>query len=197
MKPYYHDTAVTIYHGDCREIVPSLGKFDLLLTDPPYGLAEKSNGGSWGNFGSWDNSPPPPWTLGMMMEKARRQIMWGGNYYQLPPSRGWLIWRKPLLPSCADAEMAWTNMDMNTRVFDESRNPDGKRDHPTQKPVSLMRWCLDQVPDAKTVLDPWMGSGTTLVAARAKGLRAVGIEINEQYCKAAVARLSQGVLLAC
>jgi DNA modification methylase len=86
---------------------------------------------------------------------------------------------------------------MNTKVFDESRNPDGKRDHPTQKPVSLMRWCLDFVPDAKTVLDPWMGSGTTLVAARAKGLRVVGIEINEQYCKAAVARLSQGVLLAC
>ena len=203
VTPYYDEGGVTIYCGDNRRIAPMLGDFDLLLTDPPYGLRDKLQGGTWGksfegDYQDWDAEPPPEWALGMVMAKTKTQILWGGNYYRnLPPSRGWLVWRKPLLPTCADAELAWTSVDMNTKVFDESRNPDGKRDHPTQKPVSLMRWCLDLVPDAKTVFDPWMGSGTTLVAARAKGLRVVGIEINEQYCKAAVARLSQGVLLAC
>ena len=98
--------------------------------------------------------------------------------------------------SFADGEMAWSNLDAAVRIMDYSRGEllaEGKQ-HPTQKPLPLMSWCLNQVPEAKTILDPWMGSGTTLVAAKERGLRAIGIEANEAYCRVAVSRLAQGVL---
>ena len=118
-------------------------------------------------------------------------------YFGLPPSRGWLVWDKGQRDfSLADAELAWTNLDAAVRVMTYARgqlNAEGKV-HPTQKPEPLMSWCLNHVPDAQTVLDPWMGSGTTLVAAKLRGLKAVGIEINEQYCEAAKRRLAQGAL---
>ena len=125
-------------------------------------------------------------------------IIWGGNYFELPVSQGWLVWDKGQRDfTLADAELAWTSRDKATRVFSFSRAAalaEGLRVHPTQKPLALMKWCIGLVPEAKTVLDPFMGSGTTLVAAKLLGLRAVGIEINEQYCEAAVQRLRQGVL---
>ena len=93
----------------------------------------------------------------------------------------------------AGAELAWTNFDMPCKAIDL---PVGKHDtgHPTQKPLALMRWCLSFVPDATTILDPFMGSGTTLVAAKLEGRRAIGIEISEKYCEIAAERLRQGVL---
>ena len=200
VTPYYEAEGVTLYCGDCRTIAPLLAECDLLLTDPPYGLRDKLQGGTWGksfegDYKDWDAAPPPNWTLEMLMAKTRWQIIWGGNYYNLPPSRGWLVWNKPERGlTMADAELAWTNRDCNIRTYDSSRNPDGKRVHPTQKPLGLMSWCLNQVPEAKTVLDPFAGSGSALVAAKERGLRAIGIEANETYCKAIVARLAQGVL---
>lgn len=200
VTPYYDSEGVTIYCGDCRQIAPLLPECDLLLTDPPYGLRDKLQGGTWGksfegDYEDWDAAAPPDWTLEMLCAKTRWQIIWGGNYYQLPPSRGWLIWNKPERGlTMADAEIAWTNRDCNIRTYDGSRNPDGKRVHPTQKPLGLMSWCLGQMPEAKSILDPFMGSGSAIVAAKERGLRAIGIEANETYCKAAVARLAQGVL---
>lgn len=197
MKPYYDADGITIYHGDCRSVAPSLNTFDLLLTDPPYGLREKLSGGTWGkkfegDYQDWDATTPEDELLAMLMAKARFQIIWGGNYFRLTPSRGWLVWNKPERGlTMADAELAWTNRDANIRTFDESRNPDGKRVHPTQKPLSLMSWCLSLVPEAKNVLDPFMGSGTSLLAAKARGIRAVGIEANEAYCEAAANRMGQ------
>ncbi|MGH7991655.1 MAG: DNA methyltransferase, partial [Limisphaerales bacterium] len=164
---------------------------------------EKLQGGTWGksfegDYQNWDAAAPPTWVLQMLISKAGSQIIWGGNYFGLPSSRGWLIWNKPERGlTMADAEVAWTNLDKNIRIFDSPRNLGGKRVHPTQKPVELMSWCFNQVPEIKTVFDPFMGSGTTLVAAKLRGIKAVGIEINKSYCEMAVARLAQGVLLPC
>lgn len=189
-----------------------LDQYDLLLTDPPYGIGVAKTGRVGGDNcakatqypkGEWDAATPPEWVLGMMMAKAKWQILWGGNYYGMPAAKGWLVWDKDNTGNFADCELAWTNLEMAVRkikyrwngMLQQNMTEKEIRYHPTQKPVPVMEWCIGHT-DAKTVLDPWSGSGSTLVAARAKGLKADGIEINEQYCEAAKQRLSQGVLLA-
>ena len=196
MKPYYDEDGITIYHGDCREIVPTLGKFDLLLTDPPYGLA--MSGGTWGKkmdatYQSWDAEAPD---IEAVIATSEHQIVWGGNYFKVRPSRGWLIWKKPFFPTMADAEMAWTSFDKNTKVFESSRSPDGKQHHPTQKPVDLMTWCIGYAGDCgATIIDPFAGSGTTGRAAKDLGRKCTMIEREERYCEIAARRMSQGVLI--
>lgn len=209
--PYYDEGGITIYNADCRKVLPFLGQFDLLLTDPPYGIdygkqiAKTQSHFGWKQYGAnqgnvdWDANRPSRWVLESMCEFAKTQIVWGGNYFSdsLPPSQCWLIWDKGQREfSLADAELAWTSMDRAVRAFDYPRAKalqDGKV-HPTQKPLALMRWCLDLCKEAETVLDPFSGSGTTLVACKLEGRKAVGIEINEAYCEAAAKRLSQGTL---
>jgi len=219
-EPYYSDDLATLYHGDCAQIVPLLGSFDLLLTDPPYGLNEnpkrnRSRGkpaGSrspsrkptmiyekdYGTF-DWDAQPPASWLITSLIASCDKSIIWGGNYFTLSAARCWLVWDKDNSGDFADCELAWTNLDKAVRKFtwrwngmlqEDMKNKEN-RVHPTQKPLPLMHWCLSQVPDAKTVLDPFMGSGTTLLACKQKGIKAVGIEMNEQYCDAAASRLSQ------
>lgn len=202
LRPYYDRDGITIYNADCRQVLPFLGRFDLVLTDPPYGIgADKENAHSsirdnpdWADE-RWD-ALVPDYVLHGLRDVADRQVIWGGNYYQMPPSQCWLIWEKPEAGtgfSMADAELAWTNWPSAVRVKRCPRN-DGTRVHPTQKPLALMKWCLGLAADAKTVVDPFMGSGTTLVAAKLLGLRAVGIEINAEYCAKAVNRLRQNVM---
>ena len=198
MKPYYEHAGITIYHGDCREIAPCLEPCDLMLTDPPYGLnlsndlwlyqrgrIEKSD---------WDREPFKDLTC--LLPNARASIVWGGNFYKLPLSRGWLSWFKPdAVPTMSHFELAWTSFNMVTRQFRYCiAETNGERvGHPTQKPLALMHWCLTFSPDAQTVLDPFAGSGTTLVAAKNQGISAIGIEIEERYCEIAAKRLSQEV----
>lgn len=204
MKPYYTEGGIAIYHGDCREVLPSLPPADLLLTDPPYGIAALWKGGSghgWERASAlgaerneWDGLPPSDETLQLCLSKADYAIIWGGNYFTLPPSRCWLVWNKPERGfTLAEAELAWTNIDAVVRVWD-CRRSDPDRQHPTQKPLSLMKWCIQKASTAQTVLDPFMGSGTTLVAAKQLNRRAIGIEIEERYCELAAKRLAQGVL---
>jgi DNA modification methylase len=206
MEPYYQHAGLTIYHGDCREILPHLEPVDLVLTDPPYGIAEKWQGGwghGWGNArkqssvrNQWDKEAPSKETFDLVLSKAAKSIIWGGNYFGLPPSRCWLVWNKPERGfTLAEAELAWTNADNVTRVFDCNRS-DIDRKHPTQKPLKLFEWCLGfpWSKDAQTILDPFMGSGTTLRAAKDLGRKAVGIEIEEKYCEIAAKRLAQEVL---
>lgn len=201
-RPYYDEGGITIYHGDCRELLPELGTFDLTCSDPPYGHgSDKWSGGTWATnamyaeAAAWDAAPVDLALLEAVIARAPRAIVWGGNYYALPPSRSWLAWMKTSrMPTMADFELAWTNLDRPSKAFDEDRNPDGKREHPTQKPLRLMRWCLGLVPDARSVFDPFMGSGTTLRAAKDLGLRAVGVDRVERYCEIAARRLAQGVL---
>jgi site-specific DNA-methyltransferase (adenine-specific) len=201
-KPYYDHGGITIYHGDCREILPLLGRFDLLLTDPPYGHGDKWSGGTWASNPiyeaafEWDAHTVDQSLLERCIAAASHAIVWGGNYYALPPSRCWLSWLKTSrMATMADFELAWTNLDRPAKAFDEDRNPDGKRYHPTQKPLSLIRWCIG-LTECQTVLDPFMGSGTTLRAAKDAGLRVVGIDRVERYCEIAAKRLAQEVLFA-
>ena len=210
MTPYYDDGQITIYHGDCREILPLLDRadIDLLLADPPYGIALPTNYASRKRGVSridyapvhGDGEPFDPAPL-LVFERA---ILWGANYYAraLPETSGWLVWDKRvgrMQNDQADAELAWTNCVKGVRVYAHEWNgyhrdsERGEHYHPTQKPVSLMRWCIEKahVPDGALILDPFMGSGTTLVAAQSLGRRAIGIEIEEEYCQIAVERLRQ------
>lgn len=198
MKPYYESGGITIYHGDCREVVKDLRlTADLILTDPPYGLGRRLNGGTWGASGrgySWDQEAPD---LSELLKAGRHAIVWGGNYFPLPPSRCWFVWRKPdAVRTMADVDLAWTSFNKPSRLFSYSIAATNKErgDHPTPKPLALMTWCIGESEEVGTVLDPFMGSGTTLRAAKDLGKKAVGIEIEEKYCEVAVRRLAQGVL---
>lgn len=211
IEPYYSQDGITIYNADCRKVLPFLDKFDLLLTDPPYGIGAVKRGtigtskaGKVRDYGksNWDDQPPATWVLHSLIDHASQSVLWGGNYFGLQASSCWLVWDKDNTGDFADCELAWTNMERAVRKFkyrwngmlQERMGADKEqRVHPTQKPLPLMRWCLSLVPDAQTILDPFMGSGTTLVAAQLEGKTAVGIEINEVYCEAAVKRLSQQV----
>lgn len=206
MKPYYQDQSVTIYHGDCRQIVPQLGSFDLLLTDPPYGIG--MDGGNVGYKGAnnfdkkqWDRKPPDALLLQGLMITAQKAVFWGGNYMTLPPSRQWLVWDKGAGfkgRTYAEAELAWTSFDANVRVF--SYDPLARGDykgklHPTQKPLEVIKWCINLAGDVQTILDPFAGSGTTGRAAKDLGKQAVLVEMDEQYCEIAAQRMAQEVLL--
>ena len=186
-----------LWLGDCREVLPLLPSVDLILTDPPYGIGfaaqptdyQRKNGM---RPADWDNAPAPDWLMGLMQEKAGKMIVWGGNYYSLPPTRGWLSWRKPdAPPSMADFELAWTSMDMNSKMLEQSISATNAErvGHPTQKPLRVMAWCLSFAPDAQTVCDPFMGSGTTGVACAQLGRKFTGIEREPKYFDIACRRI--------
>jgi DNA modification methylase len=210
MKPYYSHAGITIYHGDCREILPTLPKCDLLLTDPPYGVGEnahriasRSKAAKTTDYGefTWDTDPASRDEIEASLAAAKDCIIWGGNYFRLPPARGWLVWDKQNSGNFADAELAWTNLKMSVRIFRFLWNGmiragewrDKPRVHPTQKPTELLHWCIGFAPDAQTIIDPFMGSGTTLVASKNLGRKGIGIEMEEKYCEIAAKRLSQEV----
>ena len=182
-----------------------LDRVDLVLTDPPYGIGNWSasggnslTAGEAADIASWDVAPTPE-VLAACVAAGRYAIVWGGNYLcgALGAFRAPLVWDKGQRGMhFADGEMAWTNFDFGTlRIFTQSLGQGdvrGARLHPTQKPVALMRWCIAQAPpDCAVILDPFMGSGTTLVASQSLGRRAIGIDISESYCRTAVERLRQ------
>lgn len=180
--------------GDCLEVMKELGRFDAVVTDPPYGLAEKLQGGSWGKkfkgvYEDWDAQAPSADLFGGVPS-----IVWGGNYIGLPPSRCWLVWyKRDAVRTMADCELAWTNFDANARVFDwtiAATNAE-RVGHPTQKPIALMEWCLSFLPNATTILDPFMGSGTTLVACQRMGRQGTGIELDPEYFEIACKRVDE------
>jgi DNA modification methylase len=185
---------VTLYCGDCREILPALGRVDAVVTDPPYGLGKKMQGGTWGakdhnsGFLRWDLSAPA-WFPELI--EGIPAIVWGGNYLPFPPARCWLIWNKTnAVPTMADFEQAWTSLDRPSKRFDA---PVGRVEfgHPTEKPIRLMEWSVQQLPShAKTILDPFMGSGTTGVAAVRLDRKFIGIEIEERYFDIACRRIA-------
>lgn len=195
VKPYHVEEAGIIWNCDCRDILPHLPKVDLVLTDPPYGLNIASN-----PFRQkfkpeeWDAGPCPQDIIEMLMQVSSEQVIWGGNYFELPPSQGFFIWDKlqPQNFSSSMCEFAWSSKQSPAKVFKKWVVSEEKY-HPTQKPVALMRWILEFF-DNHTILDPFLGSGTTAVAAKELGRKFIGIEISEEYCKIAVKRLRQGVL---
>lgn len=217
MKPYYQHNGITIYHGDCRDVLPHIGAVDLVLTDPPYGIAldtdnTRFSGGSPAsrarrgvNIGpangqsiANDNAAFDP---SFLLEYGKHQIIWGWNNYPDRLPRGaCLVWLKrhdeAFGSFLSDAELAW--MSKGHGVYckrDLSNNAIAReRVHPTQKPLSLMLWCLSFFPQVESVCDPFMGSGTTLLAVKNLGRRAIGIELDERYCEVAARRLSQEVM---
>lgn len=188
--------------GDCREVLPLLPNVDLVLTDPPYGIGADTHAGKaengWKQYGTggWDNERPAPWLFGLMQEKGKECVIWGGNYFAdlLPPSMCWLVWDKGQTDfSLADCEFAWNSKQGASRRLMLPRSEalkDGK-DHPTQKPVRLMVWCLDKHQASQTVCDPFMGSGTTGVACAKLGKKFTGIERERKYFDIAVRRIEQ------
>ena len=188
----------TLYLGDCLKILPTLGKVDAVITDPPYGITRVWSSGSerhgWTKANAegvlrnqWDDKPLDMAACNLLLGAADDHIIWGGNYFPLPQSRCWLVWNKPERGfSLAEAELAWTSRDAVVRVFD-GRRSDPDREHPTQKPISLMRWCVDKTEGA--VLDPFMGSGTTGVACANLGRKFIGIEIELKYFEIACERI--------
>ncbi len=213
MKPYYEDSAVTIYHGDCREIVPTLGKFDLLLTDPPYGIKRDKGFEGFGGFGkpiarkryeedNWDSERPDKGIFDSILIASALSIIWGGNFFAdiLPQSTHWIFWDKlQTMPTFGDGELAWTNSNRKSvkKVTVEYNGLIGKeqcRSHPTQKPLRLMSWCIQNYSTAgQTIFDPFAGSGTTGRAAKDLGRKAVLIEREERYCEIAAKRMAQEV----
>lgn len=175
--------------GDCMEILPTLPKVDAVVTDPPFGIYD--HGGKWGRKEDlqWDRKPVAD--IASVISHGGDAIVWGGNYYALPPSRGWLVWyKRDSVPSAADVELAWTSLDMNARLIDQTiaaTNPE-RNGHPTLKPLRVMQWSLSFLPHADTILDPFMGSGTTGVACIKTGRQFIGIEIDEKYYDIAVRR---------
>ena len=188
----------TLYLGDCLDILPTLGKVDAVVTDPPYGIGEdggrfrdrKGGGHRVLEKLGWDHSTPDASTFELVLRAGNDQIVWGGNYFtdKLPVSRGWLYWDKMMGGDFSDGELAWTSMDRVLKSFSLCNKMGGK-EHPTQKPDLLMKWCLGFLPNAQTILDPFMGSGTTGVAAVQMGRKFIGIEREPKYFDIACKRI--------
>jgi site-specific DNA-methyltransferase (adenine-specific) len=204
ITPYYDQDGITIYCGDCRLVLPQLDvKVDLVLTDPPYGI-NYANHPVVGTHKykiythqsmDWDNAKAD--NLETIIKLADYSIIWGGNYYSLTPSRCWIVWFKPdAPPSIGDCELAWTNIDKPSIVISQSiaATNSERVGHATQKPLRLIKKCIAFAPQSNLILDPFLGSGTTAVAAKILGRRCIGIEIEEKYCDIAVERLRQSVM---
>ncbi len=212
MKPYYEHAGITIYHGDCYDVMPRIAVPDLLLTDPPYGIGyvHGEGGGRLARSTSFANvavrGDDKPFDPDPFLQFSEVVILWGANHYanRLPNVPCWLVWDKRA-GMCqndqADCEMAWTNLKSPARLktlywngmlkASEQGEP---RTHPTQKPIHLMKWCIGFAPESRSILDPFMGTGSTLKAAKDLGIPAIGIEIEEKYCEIAAKRLSREVL---
>lgn len=195
-----------LYLGDCMDILPTLPKVNLCLTDPPFGIkrdgkpkSTSSHGGHKGyEFLGWDKDRPSKVFFDCAIEKSDVQIIWGGNYFAdlLPAKSKWLFWDKGQRIDQADGELAWTSMDGAMRVYLLNRASiaqDGAV-HPTQKPVALMKWCIEQSKNnPQTILDPFAGSGSTAVAAIQLGRKFIGIEREPKYFDIACKRIEQAV----
>jgi len=203
----------TLYLGDCRELLAQI-KADAVISDPPYGIAYSPGGGGKGIgngkyvktftgndvvFG--DDVPFDPAPL---LSLAPVVLLWGANHYadKLPPRPSWLVWDKRAASNhtndFADCEMAWINTGGVARIF--RHHWDGMmkaseqgipRVHPTQKPIALMKWCIVQAGKPETILDPYMGSGSTGVAAVDMGLHFIGCEIERRHFETACQRIEQ------
>jgi len=181
----------TLHCGDCRDFLSQLSGAAAVVTDPPYGLGRKLNGGSWGNISEWDNLVD----LSFLLELAPIVAIWGGNYHALPASRGWLVWHKPdAPPSMANVELAWTNQDMNARMISHTiAATNAERvGHPTQKPLRVMKWCLQVlgIPEGATICDPFAGSGSIGVACLQTERNFIGVEKDATYHAIATKRLA-------
>lgn len=204
----------TLYLGDCRDILPTLPKVDAVVTDPPYGIGEaggnavkrqRKTGGKSKALANqrqydalnWDDQPIDIELMAAVRAAGRWNIIFGGNYYECPPTSCWLVWDKINGENdFADCELAWTNLPKAVRrirfLWNGMLRANGEQrgDHPTQKPIGVMKWCIGHLPEPnETILDPFMGSGTTGVAAVQMGRKFIGIEREPKYFDIACKRI--------
>lgn len=208
LKPYYETELGKLYHGDCLEIMPHLEPVDLVLTDPPYGI----------NMAEWDKTIPTDKVFRLLIKKSQNQIIWGGNYFNLPHNEGWICWDKTFsddirqkkltkggVPreNMSDFELIWTSFLKkskfirytyigNLKGFNDNLSVDykqPKKEHPTQKPIDLILCIMELCPKHNSILDAFLGSGTTAVACERLGCRWIGIEIEEKYCAISAKRI--------
>lgn len=183
----------TLYRGDCMDVLPTLERVDAVITDPPYGInANKQTLGAgkkdFERCGDWDESAPD---ISSLISSGVLVCFWGGNYFsdQLPPTNDWLIWHKKNDGrSFSECELAWSNFGNQTRHFSHHWAGEEKQ-HPTMKPLQVMKWCIEQAGNPQTILDPFMGSGTTGVAAVQMGRQFIGIEREPKYFDIACRRI--------
>ena len=210
MKPVVIGNA-TLYLGSCEDILPTLGKVDAVVTDPPYGIGENGERSSrprktdkWQNpvakdYGNdtWDNAPISVELMSQIRSAGKWQVVFGGNYYDCPPASCWLVWDKENGSNdFADCELAWTNLPKAVRRIKylwngfQRANGEARGDHPTQKPIGVMKWAIGHIPEpSQCILDPFMGSGTTGVAAVQMGRKFIGIEREPKYFDIACKRI--------
>jgi site-specific DNA-methyltransferase (adenine-specific) len=222
MKPYFQQDNTTLYHGDSREIASLLSGVTALVSDPPYGMKDKSERGSrrsgrallysaanlaakdWQRI-KGDDEPFDP-SIWLRYQKV---VLFGAVHFSssLPVSRAWIVWDKReggTSDDNADCDFAWTNLPGPARLYSQlwrgvvrrGRENGSSLQHPHQKPINLMKWVLKQckLTESDLILDPYCGSGTTLLAAKELGIPAVGIDVDEGYLEVARERLSQGVM---
>lgn len=225
IEPYYREDAGVIFNADCLNIMKKMPDkcVDLVVTDPPYGMRidralHNASNTKYGkslaikkDYGStdWDYKPNPDY-FNRLIFISQNQIIFGGNYFTdtLPISRGWIIWDKKCdekySNDFADCELVWTSFDMPARIFrwlwhgmlQHNMSNKEKRVHPTQKPLPLMKWIIEKYSQPNQVIcDSFFGSGSTLIAAKQLGRKYVGVETSEAYCKIAVQRLAQEILI--
>ena len=207
MSPIKKDVTIgycRLILGDCLEVMPLLGEVDAVVTDPPYGIGESSKKNQsrgtlapprdYGDF-DWDRTTCDE-AIDFAISIAKKSIVFGGNYYNLPPTSCWLVWDKQNGGNdFADCELAWTNLNKAVRRIywrwnGMIRRGDDVRQHPTQKPEGVMSWCIEHLPaGTETILDPFMGSGTTLVACAKLGRKGIGIELDPEYFEIACKRV--------
>ncbi len=196
----------TLYEGDCLEVMPTLGKVDAAVTDPPYGIGYV-HGAEKGKYATKFNGKrvigdDKPFDPSSLLAVGVPSVFWGANSYAsgLPASTSWLVWDKRCgkggRPDQADCEIAWSNIGGPARVFNHywsgfARDSERgvPRVHPTQKAIAVMEWCLGFLPESETILDPFMGSGTTGVACVKEGRKFIGIELDPEYFDIACKRI--------
>jgi site-specific DNA-methyltransferase (adenine-specific) len=199
----------TLYLGDCMEVLPTLGRVDAVVCDPPYGIAHKSGGGTGGK---WDfvrhqgvtiQNDAAPFDPAHLIALGVPMVAWGANFYSdKMPGGGWLVWdKRPGIEDMkfnrSDAELAYISTTKTVKTFRHlwhglcRATEVGQHLHPTQKPVALMHWCIEQIGKAETILDPYMGAGATGVAAIQMGRKFIGCEIEQAYFDIACERISR------
>jgi len=209
MNQYKTDT-LDLRLMDCMDLMREFPDrhFDLAIVDPPYGikahkeqgLGDSRNGNrkesKWGG-GAWDDNTPKIEYFNELRRVSKNQIIWGGNYFDLPPSRCWLIWDKVHRIDNADAELAWTSFKTSVRVFSYAAqnlmgfmNPN--RFHPTEKPIQLYRWLLaNYAKEEMKILDTHLGSMSSCIAAHYSGVHLTGCELDPDYFAAGIARVKR------
>lgn len=205
-----------LIQADCRDVLEMLrpGSFDAVVTDPPYGIGadvtfHKDSGRQPGvalaakrsyEATDWDAEPVDPVLMDAVRRSGQWQVIFGGNYYALPPTSCWLVWDKQTNGEFAGCELAWTNLPKVVKRLKFMWNGmlrahgEPRGDHPTQKPIGVMKWCIGHLPDAAaTILDPFMGVASTGVACQQMGREFTGIEREPKYFDIACRRIEESM----